>query len=191
MSHYPSPNEKTWQCFQMFSWVEAVSYEKKRRSSVTEAKVCDGKAKSACEHTGSVRPVQVVLCRASWSYPLLFCSADRRNINNLLLLVWVAVCRSLSACGTHISHGVKLPPSLDLVTVSCSYQFDRLNNLEVIMCFLRVLSWGLGWAMGSRAGPGLVPACSLALWSGESCRKRQMETERPEAGPGLPMQNSN
>ncbi len=62
-------------------------YEKKRISPLTEAKVCDGKAKSACERTGSVRPVQVVLCQASWSYPLLFCSADRRNINNSLLLI--------------------------------------------------------------------------------------------------------
>lgn len=108
-----------------------------------------------------------------------------------ILITRCCLFESLSACGTHILHAVKLPPSLGLVTVSCSYQFDHLNNLEVIMCFLRVLSRGLGWAMGSRAGPGLVPACSLALWSGESCGKRQMGTERPEAGPGLPMQNSN
>lgn len=50
---------------------------------------------------------------------------------------------------------------------------------------------GGGGAIGSRAGPGLAPACSLALWSGESYRKRQIGTDRPEAGPGLPMQNSN
>lgn len=189
MSHYPSANEKTWQCFQMFSWVEAVRYEKKCRSPVTEA---GGKAPSARELTGSVRLVQVVLCRASWSYPLRFCPADRRNINNLRLLVWVTVCWSLSVEGLWNTHFARSQtPSLGLVTISCSYQFDRLNNLEVIMCFCWVLSWGLGWAMGSWAGPGLVPACSRALWSGESCGKRQMGTEGPEAGPGLPMQNSN
>lgn len=96
----------------------------------------------------------------------------------------------LKARRTHISHAVRLP-RLPLLAESPSLVQISWNNLELIMCFFRVLCWGLGWAMESRAGPGLVPACSPALWSGESCGKRQMGTERPEAGPGLSMQNSN
>lgn len=171
MSHYPSPNEKTWQCFQMFLWVEAVHYEKKCRSPMTEA---GGKAQSARELTGSVRPVQVVLCWASWSYSLRFCSADRRNINNLRLLVWVTVCWSLSVEGLWNTHFARSQaPSLGPVTISCSYQFDRLNNLEVIMCFRRVLSWGLGWANGK---PGRTRTCSSMFSGSLEWRELRKET---------------
>lgn len=164
MSHYPGPNEKTWQRFQMFLWVEAVFYEKKRRSPLTEAKVSRGKAKSALEHAGSARLVfsalvQVVLCRVSWLYLLCFCSAGRRNINNSPLLVWVTVCWSLSESRRlklveHASSSSREASDkirrrahiVVLVSYLPLFVFDHWNNLELITCLkLRV---GVRWEAG-------------------------------------------